>query len=55
MKAQTRTEEEIKKAEQFEALKHMLLRLLDDPQVQQKIFTLLRLKTGPSTAFKQLT
>jgi hypothetical protein len=39
---QTRTEDEIKKAEQYEALKQMLLRLLDDPQVHQKIITLLR-------------
>jgi hypothetical protein len=39
---QTRTEDEIKKAEQHEALKQMLLHLLDDPQVQQKIVTLLR-------------
>ena len=39
---QTKTEDEIKKAEQYEALKRMLLRLLDDPQVQQKIVTLLR-------------
>jgi hypothetical protein len=39
---QTRTEDEIKKAEQYEALKQMLLRLLDDPQVQQKIVTFLR-------------
>ena len=31
------TEDEIKRAEQYEALKQMLLRLLDDPQVQQKI------------------
>jgi hypothetical protein len=31
------TEDEIKKAERYEALKQMLLRLLDDPQVQQKI------------------
>jgi hypothetical protein len=30
------TEGAIKKAEQYEALKQMLLRLLDDPQVQQK-------------------
>jgi hypothetical protein len=41
MEAQTRTEEEIKKAEQYEALKQMLLRLLDDPQVQHKILSLL--------------
>jgi hypothetical protein len=37
MEAQTRTEEEIKKAEQYEALKQTVLRLLDDPEVQQKI------------------
>ena len=42
MEDQTKTEDEIKKAEQHEALKQMLLRLLDDPQVQQKIVTLLR-------------
>jgi hypothetical protein len=40
------TEDEIKKAEQYEALKQMLLRLLDDPQVQQKIGTLLRRRLG---------
>jgi hypothetical protein len=39
---QTRTEGEIKKAERYEALKQMLLRLLDDAQIQQKIVTLLR-------------
>jgi hypothetical protein len=33
---QTRIEDEIKKAEQYESLKQILLRLLDDPQVQQK-------------------
>jgi hypothetical protein len=38
----TKPEDEIKKAEQHEALKQTLLRLLDDPQVQQKIVTLLR-------------
>ena len=42
MEAQTRTEEEIKKAEQYEALKQAEVRLLDDPQVQQKIVSLLR-------------
>jgi len=36
------TEDVIKKAEQREVLEQMLLRLLDDPQVQQKIVTLLR-------------
>jgi hypothetical protein len=39
---QIRTEDEIQKAEQHEALKQMLLRLLDDAQIQQKIVTLLR-------------
>ena len=40
MADQTTTENEIKKAEQYEALKQTLLRLLDDPQVQQKIVSL---------------
>jgi hypothetical protein len=39
---QIRAEDEIKRAEQYEALKKSLLRLLDDPQVQQKIVILLR-------------
>ncbi len=39
MKDRIDTEDEIKEAEQYEALKQMLLRLLDDPQVQQKIVT----------------
>jgi hypothetical protein len=38
---QIRAEDEIKRAEQYEALKQSLLRLLDDPQVQQKIVILL--------------
>jgi hypothetical protein len=37
----TQTEGAIKKAEQHEALKRTFLRLLDDPQVQPKIVTLL--------------
>ena len=40
MEGQTKTENEIEKAERCEALKQMLLRLLDDPQVEQKIVTL---------------
>ena len=40
MEGETKTEDEIKKAEQYEALKRMFLRLLDDPQVEQKIVTL---------------
>jgi hypothetical protein len=39
---ETTSEEEIKKAEQYEALKQMLSRLLDDPQVQQKVVVILR-------------
>ena len=46
MQAQTHTEDEIKKAEQYEALKQMLLRLLDDPRVQLKIVTLQRCRLG---------
>jgi len=42
----TSIEDEIQKAEQYEALKQMLLRLLEDPQVQQKIVTLLRHRLG---------
>jgi hypothetical protein len=42
-----RTEEEIRKAEQHEALKQTLLRLLDDPQIQRKIVALLRNQPGP--------
>jgi hypothetical protein len=42
----TRIEDEIQKAEQYETLKQMLLRLLEDPQVRQKIVTLLRHRLG---------
>jgi hypothetical protein len=42
MEDQIRAENEIKSAEQYEALKQSLLRLLDDPQVQQKIAVLTR-------------
>jgi hypothetical protein len=40
----TEIESEITKAEQHEALKQTLLRLLDDPQVQHKIAAFLRRK-----------
>jgi hypothetical protein len=40
------TEEELEKAQQHEALKQALLRLLDDPQVQQKIISILRTRMG---------
>jgi len=42
----SKTEDEIKKAEQHEALKQALLRLFDDPQIQQKIVSLLRSRLG---------
>jgi hypothetical protein len=42
----SKAEDEIKKAEQHEALKQALLRLLDDPQIQQKIVSLLRSRLG---------
>jgi hypothetical protein len=42
----TKTENEIKKAEQHEAFKQTLLRLLDDPQIQQKIVALLSRRIG---------
>jgi hypothetical protein len=43
---QTAIENEIEKAEQYEALKQTLLRLLDDPQVQQKIVSFLLYRFG---------
>ena len=46
MENRTSIEDEIQKAEQYEALKQMLLRLLEDPQVQQKIVTLRRHRLG---------
>jgi len=47
----TKTENEIKEAEQHEVLKRTLLRLLDDPQIQQKIVTLLsRRLASPASA-----
>jgi hypothetical protein len=39
MEHRTKTEDDIKRAEQHEALKQTLLRLLEDPQVQQKLVT----------------
>ena len=49
MPDQTAIENEIEKAEQYEALKQTLLRLLGDPQIQQKIvsFLLYRFGTDP--------
>jgi hypothetical protein len=43
----TKSETELEEAEEREALKQALLRLLDDPQLQQKIATLLRRRLGP--------
>jgi hypothetical protein len=47
MDDRTRAEEEIRKAEHHEALKQTLLRLLDDPQIQRKIVSLLRNRPWP--------
>ena len=55
METQTRTEEEIKKAEQYEGLKQTLLRLLDDPQVQHKIVSLLLYRFGTDRGDKGLS
>lgn len=46
MEDRSRTEEELEKAEQYEALKQALLRLLDDPQVRLKIISVLRTRVG---------
>ena len=54
MEVQASTEEEIKKAEQYEALKQTLLRLLDDPQVQQKIVSLRICRLGADLRDKGL-
>ena len=54
MGVQTSTEEEIKKAEQYAALKQTLLRLLDDPQVQRKIVSLLICRLGADLRDKGL-
>ena len=51
----TRTEDEIKRAEQHEAFKQTLLRLLDDPQVQQKIVSLLLHRFGKDLRDKGLS
>jgi len=42
MDNRTKLDDEIERKEQHEALKQMLLRLLDDPQIQQKIGAFLR-------------
>jgi hypothetical protein len=39
--------DQIKKAELHEAVKRALIRLLDDPQIQQKIIALLRYQSRP--------
>jgi hypothetical protein len=46
VKDRSKAEDKIKEAEQHEALKQALLRLLDDPQVQQKIVSLLHSRLG---------
>jgi hypothetical protein len=42
MDSRIRLDDEIETAEQRETFKQMLLRLLDDPQIQQKIGAFLR-------------
>ena len=42
MGSKIKLDDEIETAEQHETLKQMLLRLLDDPQIQQKIGAFLR-------------
>jgi hypothetical protein len=42
----TEIADQIKKAELYEAVKQALMRLLDDPQVQQKIFEILLQRIG---------
>ena len=42
----TEIADQIKKAELYEAVKHALTRLLDDPQVQQKILEILLQRIG---------
>jgi len=54
MAVQASAEEEIKKAEEYQALKQTLLRLLDDPQVQQKIVSLLICRLGADLRDKVL-
>ena len=43
MNGRITTEDAIEKAEQYKALKQILLRLLDDPQVQQKLVSIFRI------------
>jgi hypothetical protein len=47
MDTRTKLDDEIETAEQRESFKQMLLRLLDDPQIQQKIGAFLR-RSGPA-------
>jgi hypothetical protein len=42
MNSRIKPDDEIETAKQHESVKQMLLRLLDDPQIQEKIGTLLR-------------
>ena len=42
----TEIADQIKKAELYEAVKQALMRLLNDPQVQQKILEILRQRMG---------
>ena len=42
MQSRIKPDDEIETAKQYESFKQMLLRLLDDPQIQQKISASLR-------------
>jgi len=42
----TEIDDQIKKAEQYETVKQTLMRLLDDPQVQQKMLEILLQRLG---------
>lgn len=42
----TEIDDQIKKAERYEAVKQTLMRLLDDPQVQQKMLEILLQRLG---------
>ena len=47
MNCRIKLDDEIETGKQYESFKQMLLRLLDDPQIQQKIGTFLR-RSGPT-------
>ena len=54
MNDQLNLEDKIKEAEQYEARKQLLLRMLDDPQVQHKIVAFLGHRSGSIRRHKTL-